>query len=287
MTNATPYAWHNGKIVPREQGAPSVSSASLHMGIGVFDGLMAYWNKDHYYLHRCKDHLDRFRSGAAKMTLNFPWTSEEMEQGILDLLTKVPQQDYYIRPIAYLADPHLWLTGMENQLINVCIFGMPVNRDIDTPLACHYSPINRISSYAIPVTWKVCGVYVNSFLARQHAKASGFDDGIMLDAEGRITEASAANLFVIEKNQLLTPTHTDIFPGITRCIVLEIAQIRGIPCVERELRPQDLSSVEGAFLVSTLLELRAISLLDQRLLYTLDHPIYKTILSDFRTITHK
>src|SRR5215475_15640594 len=101
MTQVSTYSWCNGEIKEREEGAPSVASISFHLGTGVFDGIMAYWNRDHYYVHRAEDHLVRFRKGAGCMGLNIPWSVGEMLIGIEGLLGHEPKGTQYIRPIAF------------------------------------------------------------------------------------------------------------------------------------------------------------------------------------------
>src|SRR4028118_1401069 len=99
MLEATSIVWHNGRLVEREQAAPSIASHSLHLGIGVFDGIMAYWNGNHYYIHCLDAHLDRLRNGATQMGLEFSWSNADLKIGILSLLDQLPATNYYIRPI--------------------------------------------------------------------------------------------------------------------------------------------------------------------------------------------
>jgi branched-chain amino acid aminotransferase len=288
MTQASQHAWYNGEITLREAGAPSVASITFHLGTGVFDGLMAYWNGDGYYLHRAEEHLVRFRLGAARMGLEFSWSVDELLQGIQTLLAAEPTHTQYVRPIAYRRSPELWVTGSLNRPVDVSIFTVRVDREIDKPLKCHISPIERISSRAIPGHTKVSGAYVNSFHARRTAEVAGFEDGIMLDREGRITEASAANLFVISDDRLITPPlNPDVFPGVTRKVVLEISESLGVEAREADLRMPDLERISGGFLCSTLMEIRALSQLDQRTLGTAEHPIYKAIINSFRDLTNQ
>jgi branched-chain amino acid aminotransferase len=284
------YSWWNGQITNREAGAPSVASASFHLGTSVFDGLMAYWNCDHYYIHRAEEHLVRFREGAKRVGLDFPWSVAEMYAGINKLLDHEPKGTQYVRPIAYRRAPELWITGLEGTPADVSIFTVRTesHRDIDAPISCQISPIERISSRSIPGQTKVSGAYVNSFCARRTAELSGFDDGIMFDREGRLTEASAANVFVIIAEQLVTPPpNPDVFPGITRQVALELAKARSIAAREADLRYQDLAAIDGAFLCSTLMEIRGVSRLGDRLLPTLENPVYKTIVDAFRSLTHQ
>jgi branched-chain amino acid aminotransferase len=290
MTQVSTYSWCNGEIREREKGAPSVASISFHLGTGVFDGMMAYWNRDHYYIHRAEEHLVRFRRGAACMGLVFSWSVEEMLAGITELLKLEPNGTQYIRPIAFRGGPELWVTGSEGRPVDVTIFTVRTegHRDIDAPMSCEVSTIERISSRSIPGQIKVSGAYVNSFFARKTAEKSGFDDGLMFDREGYLTEASAANVFLIAGDQLLTPKlKPDVFPGITRLVLLELARKSGIETREAELRREDLAGVDGLFLCSTLMEIRAVSKLGDRALPTTELAAYKALVSDFRTLTHQ
>lgn len=283
-------AWYNGNIVSREEGAPSVASASFHLGTSVFDGMMAYWNIDHYYLHRGEAHFDRFRRGAERMGLIIPWSTDEMLAGVVDLMSREASCTYYIRPIAYRRGPELWIADSESRSVDVSIFLVRIDdgRDIDAPITCELSPIERISSRAVPGHLKVSGAYVNSVYARRTAKMSGFDDGVMFDREGRLAEASAANVFVIVGELLLTPpTNPDLFPGITRQVILELARAKGIEAKEIDLRRQDLEKINGAFLCSTLMEIRGISRLGSSPLSTVELPVFQALLGAFRSMTHQ
>ncbi len=290
MTTASTHAWFNGDIVSREAGAPSIASISFHLGTNVFDGMMAYWNADGFHVLRAEEHFVRFREGATRMGLTFPWTVEQLMAGVQALLELEPRGTQYIRPIAYRRAPELWVTGSEGRPVDVSIFTVRTDdhRDLDAPIRCQLSPVERISSHSIPGHTKVSGAYVNSFLARRTAEQAGFDDGIMLDREGRVAEASAANMFAIVGDRLITPPpNPDVFPGVTRRIILELAAAQGIDAVEADLHPRDLDSIDGAFLCSTLMEVRGLSRLAGRELPTHELPAYKAIVAAFRALTHQ
>ena len=290
MSQVSTYSWCNGQIRNREEGAPSVASISFHLGTGVFDGIMAYWNHDHYYLHCPEEHLSRFRRGAACMGLIIPWSVDELLDGIVELLKREPNETQYIRPIAFRGAPELWVTGSEGRPVDVTIFTVRTgsHRDLDLPIRCQLSPIERISSRSIPGQIKVSGAYVNSFFARKTAEKSSFDDGLMFDREGHLAEASAANVFLIVGDRLITPRlKPDVFPGITRQGILEVAARTGIEAQEAELRREDLAAIDGGFVCSTLMEIRAVSALDERPLPTIELPVYKSVVSSFRNLTHQ
>jgi len=289
MTEVSAYSWFNGQIGHLEQGAPSVASISFHLGTSVFDGLMAYCNDGSYYLHRLEEHLVRFREGAARLGLVFPWTVEQLADGIAELLLLQPKGTQYIRPIAYRRAPELWVTGSEGRPVDVSIFTVKTDgvRDIDMPISCQISPIERISGRSIPQQTKVSGAYVNSLYARRTAEAAGFGDGVMFDREGRLAEASAANVFLIFGDRLITPPlNPDVFPGITRKVVLELAGHAGIEVQEVDCCRDDLAKADGAFLCSTLMEVRAIGRLGDRNLKTIETAAFQTIINEFRKLTH-
>ncbi|MEH2224832.1 aminotransferase class IV [Nostoc sp.] len=285
---ATEFSWHNGKIVQREQAAPSIASHSLHLGIGVFDGMMAYWNENNFYIHQMDAHLNRFQNGSKNMGLEFPWSNEELKSGIKMLLDKVPKKNYYIRPIVYHPNPQINVLESDAMPVDVAIFGVTVPRDVETPISCHISPFERVSSRAIPVCWKICGTYVNSYLVRRTAKIAGFNDGIMLDREGRIAEASAANIFFLDRDAIVTPRLTsDIFPGITRLTLIDIAKSLGIEVFERDILPKELPNFEGAFLAATLMELKPINNIENLEYQSASNPLFQCILKEFRALTHQ
>jgi len=287
MPVVSELAWVDGELVPREQGAPSLASSTFHMGTGVFDGLMAYWNGDHYHLHRADEHLERFKTGAARMDLPFDWEIAELEAGIRALLDTCPQRTHYIRPIAFRGAPEIMLVASRELPVSACIFAVEVERDVPDPMRGAIVPVERVSSRAIPVAWKVCGTYANSFLAQRMAFARGADVGVLLDGQGRLAEASTSNLFLIRDGGLVTPSiDADVFPGITRRSVLEIAERIGVAAVERPVDPSELASCDGAFLASTMLELRPFSAIDDVRLATAEHPLYRRIRAEFDAATH-
>ena len=150
------------------------------------------------------------------------------------------------------------------------------------------SAVERISSRSIPGQIKVSGAYVNSFFARRTAEKSGFNDGLMFDREGHLTEASAANVFLIVGDRLITPQlKPDVFPGVTRQVLLELARHQGMETEEARVRREDLAAIDGAFVCSTLMEIRAVSRLGERTLPTIELPVYKSLVSAFRAVTHQ
>ena len=221
---------------------------------------------------------------------DFPWSVEELLAGIMELLKHEPERTQYIRPIAFRGAPELWITGSEGRPADVSIFTVRTDqhRDLDAPISCELSSVERISSRSIPRQIKVSGAYVNSFLARRTAEKSGADDGLMFDRDGHLTEASAANVFLISATASITPRiKVDVFPGITREVVSEIARDKGNGRAGSRATARGSRRHGWCVLCSTLMEIRAMSKLGARPLATVELPIYKTVVTAFRTLTHQ
>ncbi len=288
VTQMPSLCWHNGQIVETTTAAPSVASMSLHMGLAVFDGLMAYRNGNDYLLYLGEEHFDRLLRGCDRMGFPVPWQRPALLNAARSLLAACPAKPvYYVRPIAYRGAEHLWLTGIEDVPVDLSIIALPVARDVDTSVRMHVSPVRRVSSAAIPVSWKVSGTYANSYLCKKTAAAAGFDDGLMLDTQGDVAEASAANIFFISGDLIRTPALSgDVFPGETRRKVMELAGKLGYRVDETTIRPEDLCQFDAAFITSTLLELRPISEIQGHRMPSQANPVFTSLLQAFRDTTH-
>jgi branched-chain amino acid aminotransferase len=283
---ASAHAWFDGHVVPRGQADPSVASNTLHLGIAVFDGLMAYRNGRQWHVLRAREHFERFTEGAARMDLELPWDVPTLVAGVEALLETLPPRTHYIRPIAYRRAPVVFFDtpGVEP---SAAIFGVPVERDVDAPLTCQLSPVQRLHHAAVPVAWKVSGAYANSYRAEREAQAAGFDTGLMLDVRGRVAEASSSNVFFVHDGELVTPkTDGDVFPGITRALVLDIAEQAGVTLAERDVWPAELGSFEAAFLCGSLSEIRTIARVGDVTYDSPAHPLVRRVVEAFRDVTH-
>lgn len=273
---------------PFDHGAPSVASNSLHLGSSLFEGIMAYWNTDHFYVFHAEEHYDRFLRGAAQMDMPLSWTVEQLVQATHALLAQLPRDTQYIRPIAYRGAPSVWMAKPKAGGVDVTILALQGDRyrNSTDSVACQISSVERISSRAIPGQIKVSGAYIDGFYARKLAVEAGFGEAIMLDREGRVAEATTANVFAIHDGRLSTPPlNPDVFPGITRLVVMELARAQGMDPREADLSPADLISADGVFLCSTLRELTPIGRLDQTVLRTADHPVFQSLRAAYRART--
>ena len=200
----------------------------------------------------------RFKTGAARMDLPFPWEVDELEAGSARCSTACPRRTHYIRPIAFRGAPEIMLVASRDLPVSACVFAVEVERDVPDPMRGAIVAGRARLEPRDP--GRVEGLrHVREQLPRaaDGVRAQGADVGVLLDGAGRLAEASTSNLFLIRDGALVTPSiDADVFPGITRRSVLEIAERIGVEAVERHVDPRELRRCEGAFLASTMLELR-------------------------------
>jgi branched-chain amino acid aminotransferase len=286
MPAVSEHAWVDGRLVARDSAAPSVASSSFHMGTGVFDGLMAYWNDDHWYLHLAGRHLERFVAGCEKMRLPFAWSAADLEQGVRELLGTCAETTHYVRPIAFRGGPEIRLVPSRGMPVTVCIFATAARRGLEAPLSCGVSSFRRVSRTAIPISWKICGAYANSFLAQTEALEQGHDTAVLIDAEDNLSEAAVSNLFLVQGEALVTPSLSgDVFPGLTRSLLIDVAEGMGLAVEERDVKASEIESFDGAFLCSTMLEVRPLARLGSHRFRWESHPVFQALHGRFRELT--
>jgi branched-chain amino acid aminotransferase len=264
-----PYAFFEGDFVPSDQAKVSIGTHALQYGTGCFGGIRAYLDRDGKTLNvfRLEDHTRRLLQSARFLRAQLPYGPAEIAGIVVDLIRKnAPRQNVYIRPFVYKAERVLSprLTGVRDEL---AIYIIPLNDylDLSAPLKLMVSSWQRIEDNVIPSRGKVSGAYVNSSLAKDQASEAGYDDAIMLNHHGKVSEASGANLFIVRDGTLVTPSITDaILEGITRRTLIEFAGDAEIPVVERPIDRSELYIADEALLCGTGVQVAAIGSIDGR-----------------------
>ena len=169
MSEIARHVWLNGEIRDARDASPSIASISLNIGTGVFDGMIAYWNEDHYNVFRAPEHLERLRVGAERMSLNFRWTTNDLLQAIDRLLEVLPPRTYYIRPLVLRAGPELFITGADALPVDLCIYAVLVGRDNDNPM----KPWHRSPDIPLPEADENFGNFIPASVALFQSQASG------------------------------------------------------------------------------------------------------------------
>lgn len=268
----TGLAYFDGKIVPIAEANVSITCNTLHYGTGCFGGLRAYWNESHQQLYafRLLDHYTRFLDSAKLLMFRFDYTPEQLRDITLDLLRREGwRQNVYIRPLAYKDDGifRLWLHDGTDK---IAIFTQPYDKYIaaDSGAKVCVSSWRRTDDTAIPARGKTNGAYVNSALIKSEAMLNGFDDAIVLNQDGHVSEGSAANFMMVRHGVVITPPVTaNILEGITRrSLITLIREDLGVEVVEREIDRTELYLAEEAFLCGTGVQIAAIGSIDHRII---------------------
>ncbi len=254
MHQFLPYAWFGGKCVPFAEATLSVATHALHYGTGAFGGMRALPNPAdprEILLFRADRHARRL-SQSAKLLL-----TELGEETILRAITTFlranePTCPVYLRPFVYTSD-----LGIAPRLHNIetdfLIYGLELG-DYLSPegVSCRISSWCRQEDRSLPLRGKISGAYITSSLAKTEAVKSGFDEALLLNSRGKVSEASGMNLFMVRDGVLITPgVDQDILEGITRASVLEIAKAMGIPTLERPVDKTELFIADEVFLSGT------------------------------------
>jgi branched-chain amino acid aminotransferase len=264
------FAFFQGKIVPYSQAKVGVLNHTLNYGTGAFGGLRAYWNeKDRQlYLFRPLDHFRRFLNSTRLLLMELPYTPEQLMAATVEMLRKeARQEDTYIRPLAYVPDEVIGVR-LHDLHADVSITSIPFGRYIDSEEGTHatFSSWRRIDDNSIPARGKIIGAYVNSAFIKTDAMRSGFDEAIVLNQDGHVSEGSAENFFIVRNGLLVTPPVTDnILEGITRRTVIQLAREElGMEVVERSIDRTEVYLAEEAFFCGTGVQIAAIVKVDHR-----------------------
>lgn len=266
--NDAEWAYHGGEMVKMGDIRLSPATHALNYGTGVFEGIRAYWNEDRGTLQvlKLREHYERFEKSCRLLRIDFPNTVDELCDITLEILKRnAPREDTYIRPLAYKSAESVGvnLKGASE----LSIFTVPMGNYVElTGLRCCVSSWRRTPDTAIPARAKCTGSYVNTALAVDAAHRAGYDDAIFLTQQGFVSEASAANIFLVRKGQLITPPVTaDILEGITRDAVMDLAERElGMPTEQRDVGRTELYAADEVFLTGTGFQIAPVIEVDDR-----------------------
>ena len=266
----TPYAYFQKQFVPLAEAKIGIMTHAFNYGTGVFEGIRGNWNdkEQQLYLFRIKDHYDRMRRSCRIMRIEFPYSNEELHSLTTRLVEMCGyREDVYVRPLAYKSSEVLGvrLHDLEDGfLVFVTPFGPYL--DIEKGARCCTSSWRRVEDTSIPARAKITGIYANSALAKTEAHLNGFDEAIMLDERGHVSEGSGENIFIVEGERLVTPPpSSNILVGITRDTVITLArQELGMETVERDIDRSELYATEECFMTGTAAHVTPVVDLDHR-----------------------
>lgn len=287
MHNFLPIAYFRNQFVPFAEANISIATHALHYGTGAFGGLRGIpnpQNPQQVLLFRLDRHARRLSNSARFLQYDLP--ADKIQQIIIDFVKKnQPDKSFYIRPFVFTSD-----LGIAPRLHNIekdfFVYGLELG-DYLSPdgINCRISSWHRQEDRSLPLRGKISGAYITSSLAKTEAVSAGFDEAILLNSQGKVSEASGMNIFIVRNGNLITPGfEQDILEGITRDSILQIARDLGIPTVERPIDKTELLIADEVFLSGTAAKITPVKKIENYQL-SLDRPITEKLKQKLVEIT--
>jgi len=265
----TPQIWFNGELIPWEEANIHILTHSLHYGMGVFEGIRAYETADGPAVFRLTDHMKRFAASAHILMMPLPYSVDEMVQAVKDTVRSTGLASCYVRPIAYYGYGEMGLNTLpcSTDVAVACWpWGAYLGDDaLATGVRMKISSWTRHDHNSMPPAAKTTGNYVNSSLAKVEALKAGYDEAILLNGAGMVSECTGENIFAARHGKLLSPPlSAGALEGITQSTVMAIARDFGFDIGLGDLSRSDLYVAEEMFVCGTAAEVSSVRSVDDR-----------------------
>jgi len=266
--NKTEKIWMDGKLVNWDDAKIHVLTHTLHYGLGAFEGIRCYKTEKGSAIFRLDEHVDRLFASAAIFMIEIPFSKPEIKAAIIKTVKVNRLKECYIRPLVYIGYGAMGLYPKGNP-VNVSIAAWPWgaylgDEGLEKGIRVKVSSFARHHVKSTMTMAKVCGYYVNSQIAKKEAIAGGFDEALLLDTEGFVSEGSGENVFIVRNNVIITPPLHSILEGITRDSIIQIAKDLKIPLKEKRFTRDEVYIADEAFFTGTAAEITPIRELDGR-----------------------
>jgi branched-chain amino acid aminotransferase len=261
--------WLDGRFVDWSDANVHILTHTLHYGLGVFEGIRCYLTDDgRSAVFRLSEHIRRLFDSAKINLLEIPYSQAEIEQATLETMRQNHLAEGYMRPLVFVGDGEMGLNPGANPIrvaIMAWAWGKYLGEDsMENGIRAKVSTFSRHYVNAKMTKGKTCGDYVNSILAKREALLDGYDEAIMLDTQGLVSEASGENIFLARDGVLRTPPSHTVLDGLTRATVRELANDKSIPVEERPITRDDLYIADELFLTGTAAEVTPVREVDRR-----------------------
>jgi len=263
--------WMNGKLVQWQDATVHILSHALHYGTGVFEGIRCYETPRGPAVFRLRDHLQRMHGSAKIFLMDIPYSVDELVDAAHLLIRTNRLRSCYVRPIAYRGFGEMGVNPEHNPVdvaMAVWAWGAYLGDEaLEHGVRMTVSSWRRHDPNIIPPMAKVTGAYINAGMAKIEAVHAGFDEAVMLNPDGYVSEATGENLFIVKNGEIITPPlAAGPLPGITRDTIFTIASDLGIPVTERALTRAELYLAEEVFCSGTAAEVTPVREIDERVI---------------------
>lgn len=259
------YVWFDGKFVTLDKANVPITTHAIHYGTSVFEGIRAYWNGKNLFVFRLDEHIKRFRRSGQFYNISLNFSDKIISDAIIGICKKNKiKKSCYIRPFYFVGDYGINLHVTEKAPTNVAIFTFPFGDLFNkNGITAGVVSWRKFSDMSTPPQAKMGGNYLNSIIATQEAKRNGFDEAILLDHNGNVSEAPGENIFIVREGQLITPPlSSSALNGITRDSIIKIALELEIDVTETEIARSELTISDEIFLTGTAAEITPIISMD-------------------------
>lgn len=270
MVDKVRKIWFEGESIDWEQAQVHLLTHSLHYGLGAFEGVRAYKQADgSTAIFRLKEHIERLYDTCKLITIEPTFQPAALMEASAQLLRDNAMDEGYLRPIVWVGDGAMGVYAANNPIRSAIIawrWGTYLGADaLEKGIATKISSWSRHHIHVSLAKGKIMGQYTNSVLAKREAKACGYDEAILMDVNGYVSEGSGENLFIVKKGKLYTPPlSASILAGVTRDTILTLAREEGIPVAEEMLTRDQLYLADEAFFTGTAAEVTPIRAVDAR-----------------------
>jgi branched-chain amino acid aminotransferase len=252
------FVWFDGKFVKWHEATVPVFTHALHYGTAVFEGIRGYAAKNNLYIFRLQDHMERLHRSAGVYSLSVNYSAKELASATVELLQRNGvKESCYIRPLTFVGTHGIDLNVTRDSPTHTVIISFPFAKYFkgEGIRAC-VSSWRRIHDSTTPPLAKAAGNYLNSILATQESKRNGYDESILLDLSGNVSEASGENIFLVRRGKIYTPFSADsALEGITRESAIKVARDMGYEVMERPIPRTELYIADEIFLTGTAAEI--------------------------------
>ncbi len=269
MVDNAKYIWFDGTLVPWDEARVHVLTHSLHYGLGVFEGIRCYrCAGNRSAIFRLSEHIRRLRDSAHIALMDLPYSQEELERACCETVRANAQAEAYLRPIAFIGSGKMGIHPQDNPIhvaIATWVWGAYLGDEgLKRGIRAKVSSFTRHHPNVMMTKAKVCGNYVNSIMAKREVTLAGYDEAVMLDPDGYVSEATGENIFIVRDGRLKTPPLTSVLPGITRDSLIRLACDAGLEVSEQRFTRDELYAADEAFFTGTAAEVTPIREVDDR-----------------------
>ena len=271
MVQKAEKIWMDGELIPWDEARVHILTHTLHYGLGVFEGIRCYVCHDgSSAIFRLKEHVDRLFDSAKIADIQMPFSRDEMMEACKETLRENGLKEGYIRPLVFISEGVMGVYPGDNP-IRVAVITWPWGAylgegALEKGIRIKTSSFTRHHVNVMMTKAKICGNYVNSVLAKREVVKMGYDEALMLDTEGYVSEASGENIFMVKDGLIKTTPLTSILPGITRDAIITIGKAKGWPVIEERFTRDELYAAHEAFFTGTAAEVTPIREVDDRVI---------------------